>query len=88
LGSFKVLSFYAAWRWYLRGNIVSWHAARLITQFMAACCGRSTTREQLEADPDALADGTGQNVSNTISLLCIKSMLPWIVLRAAREDHQ
>ena len=32
----------ASWSWYLRGHVVSEHAATLIAQFMAACCGRST----------------------------------------------
>ena len=45
-------SFAAAWRWYVRGNIVSRHAQRLIVQFMAACCGKSKTNDKYaEMDP-------------------------------------
>ena len=33
----------AAWKVYIRGHIVSSHARRLISQFMAACCGKSKT---------------------------------------------
>ena len=31
-----------ALRWHIRGNVVSQHAQRIIVQFMAACCGKST----------------------------------------------
>ena len=34
-------SYTNAWRWYIRGNVVSRHAQRLIVQFMAVNCGRS-----------------------------------------------
>ena len=34
-----------AWRTYIRGNVVTRHAARIITQFMAACCGSSTRQD-------------------------------------------
>ena len=75
-------SFTAAWKWYVRGNIVSRHAARLITQFMAACCGKSTTRDHMEADPDTHADGTAPNTSNTIPLSRVHAVLD----RATRFD--
>ena len=39
----QVRSYAAAWSWYVRGNIVSEHAARLIKQFMAACCGKQAS---------------------------------------------
>ena len=38
-------SYHAAWRWYIRGHIVSRHAQRIITQFLAASCGKSTPRD-------------------------------------------
>ena len=40
-------SFVCAWRNYIRGRIVSNHAKRIITQFMAACCGKSKTEDIL-----------------------------------------
>ena len=39
-------SYAAAWSWYVRGNIVSRHALRIIVQFMAACCGKSKTGDK------------------------------------------
>ena len=36
-------SYTVAWSSYVRGNIVSRHAQRIIVQFMAACCGKSST---------------------------------------------
>ena len=42
-------SFANAWKWYIRGNVVSRHAQRLIVQFMSVNCGKSTRdREQME----------------------------------------
>jgi hypothetical protein len=46
-----VRSFSQSWRWYVRGNVVSQHAKRLIAQFMAACCGKSS-REHDGEDGD------------------------------------
>ena len=40
-------SFVCAWRNYIRGRIVSKHAKRMITQFMAACCGKSKTEDMI-----------------------------------------
>jgi len=45
-------SFAASWTWYVRGNVVSRHARKLIIQFMAACCGRSKGRDGDEASGD------------------------------------
>ena len=43
-------SYTASWSWYIRGNVVTQHAKRLIVQFMAACCGKSKTDHCLQAD--------------------------------------
>ena len=54
-------SYASAWRWYVRGHVVSLHAKRLIVQWMAACCGKSTrgndeddmrVQEKLKEVPD------------------------------------
>ncbi len=45
-------SYERSWRHYIRGNVVSRHAQRLIVQFMAANCGKSTTRENPSADDE------------------------------------
>ena len=42
----RVRSYSRAWTNYVRGQVVSQHAARLIRQFMAACCGKSTGRDE------------------------------------------
>ena len=38
-------TFALAWRGYIRHSIVSLHAKRIISQFMAACCGKSKTED-------------------------------------------
>ena len=43
-------SFQEAWRWYVRGHVVSHHAKRIIVQFMAACCGKTKGDQQPDAD--------------------------------------
>ena len=43
-----VRNFARAWREYIRHRIVSHHAQRIISQFMAACCGKSTTEDAVE----------------------------------------
>ena len=45
-------SYGAAWSWYIRGHVVSLHAKRLIIQFIAACCGKSTTTDHNGDDAD------------------------------------
>ena len=58
-GSFAHRSFADAWSWYVRGNVVSRTAARIITQFMAASCGVASHREEdggLSEDDAAKAD--------------------------------
>ena len=41
-----------AWRTYIRGHVVSEHSRRLIVQFMAACCGKSTTHDEDDEEGD------------------------------------
>ncbi len=43
-------SFAEAWRRYIRGQVVSRHAQRLIVQFLAACCGKSRRTEAEDED--------------------------------------
>ena len=59
-GQPELRSYSEAWSTYVRGRVVSRHAARLITQFMAACCGKSkrddampeTTEKEAQELPD------------------------------------
>ena len=68
-------SFAMAWSRYIRGRIVSHHAKRIITQFMAANCGKSKsleTNDQMRArEPDEGEKATENsfNVSRIHSLL-------------------
>ena len=49
----SIRSFASAWSWYVRGHIVSEHAARIIKQFMAACCGKaSKDADEFDGDDD------------------------------------
>ena len=56
-------SFALAWRDYIRGHIVSMHAKKIISQFMAACCGKSKTdniflgEEAIAPSPDEKMEG-------------------------------
>ena len=54
--AFPRRSYASSWTEYVRGNVVSQHAARIITQFQAACCGRSKTRDDVE--PTAETSGS------------------------------
>ena len=49
-----------AWRSYIRGHVVSKGAARRITQFMAACCGTTKERDDLDGGAND-GDGKPQN---------------------------
>ena len=45
-------SWQEAWSTYIRGHVVSEHSRRLIVQFMAACCGKSTTHDEDEGEAE------------------------------------
>merc|ERR1712159_734282 len=48
-----VRNYAASWSWYVRGNVVTRHAKRLIVQFMAANCGKTKRGEdEYFADDD------------------------------------
>ena len=67
-------SFYASWRWYIRGHVVSEHAQRIIVQFMAANCGRSqsdTGNDDLECQKAEI----GALPSNDLSLARIHKII-------------
>ena len=66
-------SFSEAWRNYIRGNVVSRHAQRIIVQFMAANCGKTSRTE----DPEEDVNGTNSCPTN----------VPSIVLPLARVHH-
>ena len=46
-------SYAAAWRWFLRGNVLSEHQRRIVTAFLALNCATSTTDlgDTLEEEP-------------------------------------
>jgi hypothetical protein len=48
-------SYTGAWRHYVRGRVVTHHAKRLVVQFMAACCGKSSAGRDLEPVDNAIA---------------------------------
>ena len=64
-----------SWRWYIRGHVVSRHAQRLIVQFMAACCGRSTNRDA-DDEEDETRNVTRMDVpDNDVSLQKIHQII-------------
>ena len=40
-------SYAEAWQTYIRGRIVSFHAKKIISQFMSACCGKSKSDDTM-----------------------------------------
>ena len=61
-------SFAKAWTWYLRGNVVSRHARRIITQFMSACCGRTT---HMDDDETCAAGDANQDLQRGLTDLTL-----------------
>ena len=45
-GDAAVRSYAASWRWYVRGHVVTQHGARIVAQFLAACCGKSARGDE------------------------------------------
>ena len=74
----------AAWRWYLRGHIVSRHAQRLITQFLAASCGKSKTRDVVEECEAKIVSDGGRVASPDLSLERVHNVISQIAARACR----
>ena len=46
----EIRDYDVAWCQYIQGNVVSRHAQRIIVQFMTTCCGRSSTRNDADAE--------------------------------------
>ena len=61
-------SFARAWQHYIRHRIVSVHAKRIISQFMAACCGKSTTEDVVENQPGTMPTEMEKSESCSFSL--------------------
>ena len=70
-----VRSYEDSWRWYIRGHVVSLHAKRLIVQFLAACCGRSSTRDEDDSELDAKRQSSLLIPDNNVSLERIHSII-------------
>ena len=68
-------SYATAWSWYVRGHIVTEHAAKIIKQFMAACCGKTAKNAEC---PDDDGDGMGRSremPDNTLPLARVHAIL-------------
>ena len=68
-------NFALAWRLYIRGSIVSRHAKKIITQFMAACCGKSKTEDVLLGEAGMTPDAAEQNEPCDVSLRRVHEIL-------------
>lgn len=68
----RVRNYSRAWTTYVRGQVVSRHAARLIRQFMAACCGKSTGRDEPD---EAELKGPINLPENSVSLERVHRLL-------------
>ena len=68
-------SYETAWSAYVRGGIVSHHAKRIIVQFLAACCGKSSRDHDMQqCDTDA-QDKAKDLPDNAVSLTRVHSIL-------------
>ena len=76
-------SYSQAWSWYVRGHIVSRHACRIIMQFMAACCGKSTTREAIEL---ATVRESTDVPESSIALDRVRELLSSLAEKASNEE--
>ena len=52
--------FYAAWRQYIRGRVVSEHARRIITNFLGACATTTTEDKDSDDEPGPLRAAMGR----------------------------
>ena len=68
-------SFASAWKWYVRGNVVSQNAARIITQFMATCCGKTSRREDDDISDEDTKEKMINIPDNALSLERVHSIL-------------
>ena len=64
-----------SWTSYIRGNVVSQHAVRLIVQFMAANCGRSTTMDDEIVDSTEKESVPKFSASNSVSVSRLHTIL-------------
>ena len=76
-------SYSRAWSAYVRGHVVSRHARRIIVQFMAACCGKSTQRESLEL---AIAREAMAVPDNAVPLDRVRALLSGLAVKASQDD--
>ncbi len=64
-----------SWRSYIRGHVVSEHAKRLIVQFLAACCGRSSDHGNDDADDEDAGKKDQVLPDNDMSLQRIHALI-------------
>ena len=68
-------SFAVAWRIYIRGRIVSGHSKRIISQFMAASCGKSKTEDTTTPDISFAPSMEQKNEPCSLSLQSVHQVL-------------
>ena len=80
-------SFHRTWTRYIRGNVVSEHSVRMITQFMAANCGRSSTRfdDSLD-DAGTTKDEAKFGAANSITVARLHSLISNMSGKAGVDD--
>ena len=74
-GKTSVRSFARAWQHYIRHSIVSKHAKRIISQFMAACCGKSTTEDAVEDKEGVAPTDMEKNEACNVSLQYVHNII-------------
>ena len=79
-------SYEAAWRWYIRGNIVSRHAQRIITQFLAASCSKSTSEDPRQQEEAQVRGENLHAMNSDVSLTRVHNVLSQIVARAHASE--
>ena len=79
-------SYEAAWSWYVRGNIVSRHAQRIITQFLAASCSKSTSEDPRQQEEAQVLAENLHVMNSDVSLTRVHNVLSQIVARAHASE--
>ena len=74
-----------AWRHYVRGRVVTHHAKRLVVQFMAACCGKSSAGRDLDPAEEAAGRQLKEMPANELPLQRVHGILDRMSLAAEDE---
>ena len=79
-------SFSESWRHYLRGNVVSRHACKIIVQFMAANCGKTSRTEHPENEANAANTSPANLPENALPLARVHHILDQMAISTEKDS--